>query len=56
MCDGIQTDRMTKNSQHGTQKPSALYALGLKKEKYNMANKLGYRKAYIKFMNDLFCV
>ena len=25
------TDRMTRNSQHGTQKPSAWYALGLKK-------------------------
>ena len=29
MCDRM-TDRMTRNSQHGTQKPSAWYALGLK--------------------------
>ena len=29
-------DKMTRNSQHGTQKPSAWYALGLKMLKINV--------------------
>ena len=45
MCDGMtkwRNDRMTRNSQHGTQKPSAWYALGLKtiKQRQHLKNNI----------------
>ena len=44
------TDRMTRNSQHGTQKPSAWYALGLKK-----VNLIGFMIC-ISFLSQLFTI
>ena len=34
------TDRMTRNSQHGTQKPSAWYALGLIKRNKGLCHRV----------------